>query len=86
MRPRKPPDISGEWLTLRAVVELTSLQEQTIRAADDRLRPQRPMRNGQPGPRLFHRSVVHEGMLRLGKKFAQEGGLRTGRARGTAEA
>lgn len=68
--PRKPPDISGEWLTLRAVVELTGLQEQTIRAADDRLQPRRPLRKGKPGPRLYHRNVVYQEMLRIGKKFA----------------
>jgi hypothetical protein len=69
MKPRKPPDITGEWLTLRAVVELTGLQEQTIRAADDRLQPRRPLQRGKPGPRLYHRSVVYQEMLRIGQKF-----------------
>lgn len=74
LAPRKPPDVTGEWLSLRAVVELTGLQEQTIRAADDRLQPRRPLRNGKPGPRLYHRNVVYEEMLRIGKKFAAGGG------------
>ena len=67
------PDISGEWLTLRAVVALTGLAEQTIRDADARLQPRRPIRNGKPGPRLYHRSVVYEELVRLGFLQPQPG-------------
>jgi hypothetical protein len=66
--PAAAPDVSLEWLPMRAVVQLTGLQEQTLRDADARLQPRRqPRADGTLGPRLYHRSVVLAELVRLGR-------------------
>lgn len=66
--PARAPDVTAEWLPLRVVVQLTGLQEQTLRDADGRLRPRRvPRSDGSLGPRRYHRSVVLQELVRLGR-------------------